>query len=127
VNRGRDRSLDLDLGQSFHRVHRFLAWGRGADRAIENLGRQDDQQRRGRDQLRHVRVRPAAPCLRPLNSTGRPSSPQARKGESLKAINGKTYDLTPEMLVIADASKPVGLAGVMGGLETEIALRPPMS
>jgi len=42
------------------------------------------------------------------------------KGSPLKAINGKTYDLTPEMLVIADASKPVGLAGVMGGLETEI-------
>jgi phenylalanyl-tRNA synthetase beta chain len=46
---------------------------------------------------------------------------RARKGETLKAINGKSYDLTPEMLVIADASKPVGLAGVMGGLETEIS------
>ncbi len=44
----------------------------------------------------------------------------ARAGETLKAINGKTYELTPDMLVIADASKPVGLAGVMGGLETEI-------
>ncbi|WP_435015498.1 phenylalanine--tRNA ligase subunit beta [Tundrisphaera sp. TA3] len=45
---------------------------------------------------------------------------RARKGEILKAINGKGYDLTPEMLVIADAARPVGLAGVMGGLETEI-------
>jgi len=45
---------------------------------------------------------------------------RAREGEALKAINGKSYDLTPEMLVIADGSKPVGLAGVMGGLETEI-------
>ncbi len=45
---------------------------------------------------------------------------KARTGETLKAINGKTYELTPEMLVIADASKPVGLAGVMGGFETEI-------
>ncbi len=44
----------------------------------------------------------------------------ARKGETLKAINGKTYELTPEMLVIADAERPVGLGGVMGGLETEI-------
>ncbi|HEU5117814.1 MAG TPA: phenylalanine--tRNA ligase beta subunit-related protein, partial [Isosphaeraceae bacterium] len=45
---------------------------------------------------------------------------RARPGESLRAINGKTYELTPDMLVIADSRKPVGLAGVMGGLETEI-------
>ncbi|CAN5891104.1 phenylalanine--tRNA ligase subunit beta [soil metagenome] len=47
----------------------------------------------------------------------------ARTGEKLVAINGKTYELTPEMLVIADALRPVGLAGVMGGLETEIGER----
>ncbi len=45
---------------------------------------------------------------------------RAAPGEKLRAINGKVYDLTPEMLVIADASMPVGLAGVMGGLDTEI-------
>lgn len=45
---------------------------------------------------------------------------RARKGETLLAINGRTYELTPEMLVIADEKRPVGLAGVMGGLETEI-------
>lgn len=45
---------------------------------------------------------------------------RARKGETLVAINGKTYELDPEMLVIADERRPVGLAGVMGGLETEI-------
>jgi phenylalanyl-tRNA synthetase beta chain len=42
------------------------------------------------------------------------------KGETLKAINAKTYELEPDMLVIADAQRPVGLAGVMGGLDTEI-------
>ena len=45
---------------------------------------------------------------------------RARGGETLVAINGKTYELDPEMLAIADAERPVGLAGVMGGLETEI-------
>lgn len=44
----------------------------------------------------------------------------ARPGESLVAINQKVYELTTDMLVIADAEKPVGLAGVMGGFETEI-------
>ncbi len=45
---------------------------------------------------------------------------RARDGESLKAINGRDYELKPSMLVIADAGRPVGLAGVMGGLDTEI-------
>ncbi len=45
---------------------------------------------------------------------------KARKKETLTAINNRVYELEPEMLVIADAARPVGLAGVMGGLETEI-------
>ena len=43
-----------------------------------------------------------------------------RRRETLTAINNRVYELDPEMLVIADATRPVGLAGVMGGLETEI-------
>ncbi len=46
---------------------------------------------------------------------------RAEKGETLLAINNKVYELNPEMLVIADASRPVGLAGVMGGAESEIS------
>jgi phenylalanyl-tRNA synthetase beta chain len=45
---------------------------------------------------------------------------RAGAGETLTAINNRVYKLDPEMLVIADATRPVGLAGVMGGLETEI-------
>jgi phenylalanyl-tRNA synthetase beta chain len=45
---------------------------------------------------------------------------RARAGEKLTAINNKVYELNPEMLAIADAERPVGLAGVMGGLDTEI-------
>jgi phenylalanyl-tRNA synthetase beta chain len=45
---------------------------------------------------------------------------RARPGENLTAINNKVYELTPDMLAIADAERPVGLAGVMGGLDTEI-------
>lgn len=45
---------------------------------------------------------------------------RGRAGETIKAINGRTYELSPEMLTIADANVPVGVAGVMGGLDTEI-------
>ena len=45
---------------------------------------------------------------------------RAVAGEELLAINGKTYKLHDKMLVIADSARPVALAGVMGGLETEI-------
>ena len=40
--------------------------------------------------------------------------------EHLIALDGKTYELTPEMSVIADASgeRPIGLGGVMGGEST---------
>src|SRR5262249_1957741 len=45
---------------------------------------------------------------------------RAKPGEKLTAINNRVYELTPDMLAIADAEQPVGLAGVMGGLDTEI-------
>ena len=38
-----------------------------------------------------------------------------REGESLEALDGKSYAITSEMCVIADASGPLGLGGVMGG------------
>jgi phenylalanyl-tRNA synthetase beta chain len=37
-----------------------------------------------------------------------------RAGEKVAALNGKTYEVTPEMCVIADGSGPIGLGGVMG-------------
>lgn len=45
---------------------------------------------------------------------------RARKGETLKAIDQSLLELTPEDLVIADKERPVALAGVMGGMETEV-------
>ncbi len=41
-----------------------------------------------------------------------------REGESFEALDGKTYAITPDMTVIADASGVIGLGGVMGGLST---------
>src|SRR5271169_2997172 len=44
----------------------------------------------------------------------------ARKGETLKTLDGVERKLTTEDLVVCDAKKPVGLAGVMGGYDTMI-------
>lgn len=43
---------------------------------------------------------------------------RARAGERLLALDGKTYDLDGDMVVIADDSGPVSLAGIMGGQAT---------
>ncbi len=44
----------------------------------------------------------------------------ARAGERLVTLDGQERQLDPEVLVIADAEQPVGLAGVMGGLDSEV-------
>jgi phenylalanyl-tRNA synthetase beta chain len=45
---------------------------------------------------------------------------RARNGETLKTLDGIERKLTSEDLVVADAVKPVGLAGTMGGYDTMI-------
>ena len=45
---------------------------------------------------------------------------RAKSNEKLKTIDAEERELTPDMLVIADAENPVALAGVMGGFDSEI-------
>lgn len=45
----------------------------------------------------------------------------ATKGEEVSLLNGKTYELTPDDIIIADSDGPIGLAGIMGGSNSEVS------
>ncbi|MEO8566755.1 MAG: phenylalanine--tRNA ligase subunit beta [Betaproteobacteria bacterium] len=45
----------------------------------------------------------------------------ARPGEQLRLLNGQTLDLDPDLLLVADEKKPLGLAGIMGGEHSGIS------
>jgi phenylalanyl-tRNA synthetase beta chain len=45
---------------------------------------------------------------------------RAREGESLTTLDGVERALSPQVLVIADASRPIAIAGIMGGQESEV-------
>jgi phenylalanyl-tRNA synthetase beta chain len=44
----------------------------------------------------------------------------AKAGERLETLDHVVRDLTPDTLIIADPSGPIGIAGVMGGADSEI-------
>jgi phenylalanyl-tRNA synthetase beta chain len=45
---------------------------------------------------------------------------RARVGERLTTLDGRERALTPDMLMICDARRPVAVGGVMGGADTEV-------
>ena len=47
---------------------------------------------------------------------------RARKGEGITTIDGIKRQLDEDILVIADAKRPVAIAGIMGGRDTEVGL-----
>jgi phenylalanyl-tRNA synthetase beta chain len=91
-----------------------------------------------RERLRRASVRPIQPIVdvtnyvmlelgQPLHAydlaklDSRIEARLARAGENLTLLDGRTVELDPDMLVIADARGPVGLAGIMGGQATAVA------
>ena len=53
-------------------------------------------------------------------SSGKIVVREAEAGETLVTLDGNVRQLQPGMLVIADETKPIGLAGIMGGENSEI-------
>jgi phenylalanyl-tRNA synthetase beta chain len=49
------------------------------------------------------------------------SARRAEDGETIETLDGKKRPLTGEMLVIADAEKVIGVAGIMGSKDSEIS------
>ncbi len=47
---------------------------------------------------------------------------RAKKGEPFTSLDGSELKLEPDALVIADAEKPVALAGIMGGVNSQVTL-----
>src|SRR6185503_1122452 len=91
-----------------------------------------------RERLRRAGVRPIQPIVDVTNyvmlELGQPlhaydltkldtriEARLARAGEKLTLLDGRDVDLAPDMLVIADARGPVGLAGIMGGKATAVS------
>lgn len=54
-------------------------------------------------------------------ATGKLSARFGHEGEKITLLGGKTIDVTVEDMVITDGDKPIGLAGVMGGADTEVS------
>ena len=68
--------------------------------------------------ITYDRARPLHAYDAALVSGGFIEARLGRAGERVAALDGKTYQVTPEICVIADGSGAIGLGGVMGGTST---------
>ena len=69
----------------------------------------------------HVWGSPLHAFDRALLAGGRIVVRRAREGETLRTLDGTLRELLPSDLLITDGEKPVALAAIMGGLESEVS------
>jgi phenylalanyl-tRNA synthetase beta chain len=111
---------------------------RFAGRVLRGLSRTARTPLWMRERLRRAGVRPLQPIVdvtnyvmlelgQPMHAydlaklEGRIEARLARGGEKLTLLDGREVVLADDMLVIADARGPVGLAGVMGGQSSAVS------
>lgn len=111
---------------------------RFAGRVIRGIDAQAQTPLWMRERLRRCGVRPIHPVVDVTNyvmlELGQPMHAydlgrlqegidvrRARPGEELRLLDGQSVRLDADMLVIADASAPIGLAGIMGGQATAVS------
>ncbi len=77
------------------------------------------------DVTNYVMLAPRQPAarlrLRRRSAAAGSSSAARATGEEIRTLDGTVRELTSEELVIADAERPVAVAGIMGGEETEVS------
>lgn len=54
------------------------------------------------------------------NGTAHINIRMAKEGESILGLDGKVHNLNDRVMVIADNTNPIAIAGIMGGAETEV-------
>ncbi|HET9287745.1 MAG TPA: phenylalanine--tRNA ligase subunit beta [Gaiella sp.] len=69
----------------------------------------------------HVWGSPLHAFDRALLAGGRIVVRRAREGETLRTLDGTLRELLPSDLLITDGERPVALAAIMGGLESEVS------
>ena len=126
-SRGRDARRNR-IARSLRPLHgahparrKSAAFARLAAAAPRSHRPEFDQQRGGRHELRDVRAGPADARIRSRQAgEHRIVVRRARPGEKIRTLDGAERTLAKDMCVIADASRAVAIAGVMGGAESEI-------
>jgi phenylalanyl-tRNA synthetase beta chain len=110
---------------------------RFAGRVVRNIAAGSSSPAWLRERLRRAGLRPIHPVVdvtnyvmmelgQPLHAydlaalNGRIIVRYAAEGEQLKLLDGKQVLLNDDVLVIADATGPIGLAGIMGGASTSV-------
>ena len=81
-----------------------------------------DLERRRHHELRHARLgNPTHAYDRTKLAAGRIVVRRAQPGETIRTLDDTLRELDPGDLLITDGTRPVGVAGIMGSLDSEIA------